>query len=101
MRMNNYAYLAAGIAIGVAVVFYQVDTPRADKCETYKVAAKVATAYVLKPPAQEPTVIYKACPQTTENVDPVNTLEKRVEETPKNEHEPRRRRRHRVRRYWR
>lgn len=68
-------------------------------CGTYKVMNKVATSYVLKPPPAE--IVYKACPQVTEHVEQIDTSEKRVEETPKNEHEPRRHRRHRVRRYWR
>jgi hypothetical protein len=93
--MNNYAYLAAGIAIGVAVVFYQVDTPRADRCETYKVAAKVATAYVLKPPPAE--VVYKACPQVTK-VEPAPEPEVVKQEDPVPRHH---RHHHRVRRYWR
>lgn len=91
--MNNYAYLAAGIAIGVAVVFYQVDTPRADRCETYKVAAKVATAFVLKPPPAE--VVYKACPQVTK-VEPAPEPEVVKQEEPA----PRRRKRWRHRRHW-
>jgi hypothetical protein len=99
MTTKEIICLGVGVLIGVGIVFYQTDMPRSETCETYKVARKVQTAYVLKPPAAE--VIYKACPQTTKNVDSVNTSEKRVEETPKNEHEPRRHRRHRVRRYWR
>jgi hypothetical protein len=80
MRMNNYAYLGAGMLIGVGIVFYQVDTPKADKCETYKVSEKVATAYVLKPPPSE--VVYKACPQVTERVENVSEPEiTKAEET--------------------
>jgi len=109
--MRNVAYLAAGMFIGVGIVFYQIDTPRSATCETYKVTTKTATAYILKPPPAE--TIYKACPQTTEKVcvtktpenvtqsDLTNTSDTQVKETPKNEHEPRRHRRHRVRRYWR
>jgi hypothetical protein len=110
--MRNVAYLAAGMFIGVGIVFYQIDTPHSVSCGTYKVASKIETAYVLKPPPAE--VIYKACPQTTEKVyvtktpenvtqsDLTNTSDTQVKETPKNEHETRRHRRHhRVRRYWR
>lgn len=34
MMPNNVLYIALGIAIGAGIVFYQVDTPRADRCET-------------------------------------------------------------------
>lgn len=103
---NNVLYIALGIAIGAGIVFYQVDTPRADRCETYKVARKPVTAFVLKPPPAppaEPVVVYKACPQTTQ-VSPtpesqINTDEKMesINQTDKQ----RRHRRHWRRRHWR
>ena len=90
--MKELAYMAGGVFIGVAVVFYQVDTPYADRCETYKVASKVATAYVLKPPPAE--VVYKACPQVTK-VEPVAEPEVVKQDEPA----PRRHRR-KHRRHW-
>jgi hypothetical protein len=98
MDKKSYLCIMAGICMGgIGAIMFEPDPVDNDSCGTYKVRNKVATAYVLKPPPAE--VVYKACPQTTENIDPVNTSEKRVEETPKNEHEPRRHRRHR--RHWR
>ncbi len=95
-----FAMLGLGIIIGAGLTLAASPTPVWNvKCQTYGVSHKVVTAYVLKPPPAE--VVYKACPQVTEHVEQIDTSEKRVEETPKNEHEPRRHRRHRVRRYWR
>lgn len=95
MKPIDIAYLGVGVFIGAGVIFYQVDTPRADRCETYKVSRKVATAYVLKPPPAE--VVYQACPQITQKIE-----EAKVEEPVAELEKPRRHRRHhRVRRYWR
>ena len=94
--MRDIAYLAAGMFIGVGIVFYNVDTPRAVSCGTYKVATKTETAYVLKPPPAQ--TIYQACPQVTQKVE--NVTEPEI--TKAEESKPtRRHRRHRVRRYWR
>lgn len=97
MNIPRLAYLGVGMLIGVGVVFYQTDMPRADKCETYKVSRKVQTAYVLKPPPAQ--TIYQACPQVTERVENVSEPEiaKADESKPRRHH----RRHHRVRRYWR
>lgn len=97
MKLTETIWLCAGIGIGLAATLYDAETPDMSACQTYKVAAKPVTAYVLKPPPSP--VIYKACPQVTQKVEPV-AVEPQVvkqEEEPK----PRRHRRHRVRRYWR
>lgn len=96
MKTSEILYLGVGMAIGVGVVFYQIDTPRSETCGTYKVAAKSVTAYVLKPPAQEPIVLRAACPQVTEKAENITEPEiaKADESKP-----PHRHRRHRVRRY--
>lgn len=94
MTPKDTIYLAAGMFIGVGVVFYHVDTPRADRCETYKISRKIATAYVLKPPPAE--IVYQACPQTTQKIE-----EAKAEEPAAEPEKPRRHRRHRIRRYWR
>lgn len=99
MTPRDTAYIAAGMFAGVAVVFYQVDTPRADKCETYKVSQKLATAYVLRPPPAE--VRYEACPQTTVKAEPVSEPIETKAEQPVEEKPRRHRRHHKVRRYWR
>ena len=100
MKTGTYVYGFLCVCAGSAATIISTPNPAdKDACGTYKVHNKVATAYVLKPPPAE--VVYKACPQVTEHVEQIDTSEKRVEETPKNEHEPRRHRRHRVRRYWR
>ncbi len=98
--MKSFLQFLLGVLIGGVVALMTTPAPQAKvDCETYQVSRKMVTAYVLKPPPSE--IIYKACPQVTEHVEQIDTSEKRVEETPKNEHEPRRHRRHRVRRYWR
>lgn len=101
MKVRDTAYLFAGLVIGVGVVFYQVDTPRADKCETYKVRQKPVTAYVLKPPPAE--IRYEACPQTTAKAEPeCQKLSDEKPESIEQTDKPRRHRRHhRVRRFWR
>jgi len=95
MKTSEIIYLGVGMAIGVGVVFYQIDTPRQETCGTYKVAAKSVTAYVLKPPAQEPIVLRAACPQVTK----LPEIESKAEATNADERPRRRHRRHR--RYWR
>ena len=100
MENGMFAAGILGIIVGAFLAVATAPNPaNKEKCETYKVRNKVATAYVLKPPPAE--IVYKACPQVTEHVEQIDTSDKRVEETPKNEHELRRHRRHRVRRYWR
>lgn len=94
MKQSDFAYVAVGVFIGAAVVFYDTDTPRNDTCETYKVNRKIVTSYALKPPPAE--VRYEACPQTTVKAEPVSeTIETKAEEPPR-----RHKRHHRVRRYW-
>lgn len=98
MRVNNVAWVALGTFIGVGIVFYQVDMPKHSDCQTYRVASKTVTAYVLKPPPAE--VRYEACPQTTVKAEPVSeTIETKAEQ-PVEEKPRRHRRHHRVRRYW-
>jgi hypothetical protein len=64
---SNLTYLAGGMFVGVAVVFYQTDMPKAGGCETYRVSTKTATAYVLRPPTvtteavAAPVVAKEAC----------------------------------------
>ena len=97
--MNNLLYVACGIALGTALTFYHVDTPRSDDCGVYRVKQKVATAYVLKPPpAPEPEHVFCPTPIAPKPVvEEVKTEEPVVEEE-----KPRRRHRHhRWRRYWR
>ncbi len=110
--MKLFATLMAGIFIGASIAVLTAPiVPAKTDCSVYRVDSRAVTSYVLKPPPAE--VIYKACPQTTEKVcvspkpenvtqgDLTNTSDTQVNEKPKNEHEPRRHRRHRVRRYWR
>ncbi len=108
MRSSDIAYVALGAFIGVGIVFYQVDTPKADKCETYKVAAKPVTAYVMKSPP--PIVTPAVCP-------PAPKREPLVSKTAENDTQPnlsnaddtqavrplrhRHWRHHRTRSYWR
>lgn len=63
MKASDLAYLAIGTFIGVGIVFYQVDMPRADKCQTYKVSTKSVVSYALKPPSSS-----AALAQTLETV---------------------------------
>lgn len=101
MKPINAAYLALGTFIGVGVVFFQIDTPRADKCETYRVARKSVTAFVLKsPPAPpaDPVIIKEACPRVSQNAENETQADlSNADETQK----PRRHRHRRHRRYWR
>lgn len=97
MTPSNIACLVLGTFIGVGVVFYQIDTPKAEKCETYKVATQSVVSYALKaPPAPPPdTVIIKEkCPVVLKDEEKINTSDERVE--PAN---TRRHRRHK-RRWW-
>lgn len=100
MRPINAAYLALGVFIGIGTIFYQVDTPKADKCETYRVSTKSVVSYALKPPPAppaDPVIIKEACPQVSKlpenETQPVLS---NTDETPK----PRRRHR-RWHRRWR
>lgn len=101
MRSSNAAFLALGTFIGVGIVFYQVDAPRADKCETYKVARKTVTSFVLKPPPSppaDPVIIKETCPRVSQNAENETQPElSNADETQKPRHH---RRHHRVRRYW-
>ena len=104
MRDISLAFLA-GSAVSFAFIYPSIPTPkeRAD-CQTYKVAHKTVTSYVLKPPpapVPDPVVIKEACPQVTKTDENDSKPElTNTDETQK----PRRHRRyrhHRVRSYWR
>ena len=95
--MRDLYWLAGGIAIGTALTFYQVDTPR-DGCGVYRVQRKVATAYVLKPPpAPEPEHVFCPTPIAPKPV----VEEPKTEEPVVEEEKPRRRHRRRHWRRWR
>lgn len=102
MKPINAAYVTLGIFIGACAVFYQVDTPHAEKCETYKVSHKTVTAYVMKPPPAppaDPIIVKEACPRVSQNAENETQTElSNADETQKPRHH---RRHHRVRRYWR
>ena len=101
MKPINAAYLALGTFIGVGVVFYQIDTPRADKCETYRVARKPVTAFVLKPPPAppaDPVIIKEACPRVSQNAE--NETQAELSNADETQKTRRHRRHHRWRRYW-
>lgn len=101
MKPSEIVYLAIGTFIGIGVVFYRVDMPKADKCQTYTVATKSVTSYALKPPP--PVVIPANCP-VAPKCEKENIIEQE-QETEKVEEKKLTRRhrhwRHRVRRYWR
>jgi len=97
MTPRETVFIALGVVIGVGVVFYQTDTPRADKCETYKISREVKVAYVLKPPPAQ--TIYQACPQVSQKVE--NDTQPELSNADDTQKKPRHHRRHRVRRYWR
>lgn len=97
MKIGDLIWLCAGIGMGAAVVLYDTEAQESIACQVYKVAARPVTSYILKPPACTPTttVVYKACPQTTEKAEPVSEpIETKAEE------KPRRHRRHWRRRHW-
>lgn len=97
MEKARFVYFAVGLLLGVAIVFYDVDMPVEQRCETYKVKTKAVTAYVLKPPYVAPEIIHEKCP-VLKNPEIINQSEPVVNEAV--EEKPRHRRRHR-RRYWR
>lgn len=99
IHSQSYVACALGLAMGMGLVFYQVDTPGQQGCGVFKVFRKPVTAYVLRPPPAE--VRYEACPQVTVLKKPeiINTTDERVNEPNVVEEKPRRRHR-RHRRYW-
>lgn len=94
----SFAYFTLGgfVGIGLCIATSPVPLPK-NSCETYFVANKVATSYVLRPPPSEPTSC--PAPQLTKCPDPVSKEETTKEDDTKAE-EPKRHRR-RYRRYWR
>lgn len=101
MKFSNAAYLALGTFIGVGVVFYQVDMPKSDECQTFKVATKSVVSYALKPPpapAPDPIIIREKCPTP----DSQKLSDEKPETIEQAEDKPRRHHRHmrHHRRYW-
>lgn len=100
MNLKDCAYIGLGTFIGVAVIFYQIDTPRSEACQTYKVATKPVTAYVLKPPPPplpDPIIIKEKCPAP----DNLKLSDEKPEIIEQAEDKPRRHhRRHWRRRHW-
>jgi hypothetical protein len=96
-----FAMLGLGIIIGAGLTMISVPIPsQGVKCQTYGVTHKVVTAYVLKPPPAPPPehiVVKEACPQITERAE--NVSEPEISKA--DESKPRKRRHHRIRRYWR
>ena len=86
--------LLAGAILCIATT--PLPSPK-NSCETYFVANKVATSYVLRPPQSEPTSC--PAPQLTKCPEPVSKEETTKEDDTTAE-EPKRHRR-RYRRYWR
>ena len=98
MKTENAVWMGVGILVGLAVTFYEAESLPTKECETYRVRQKAVTAYVLKPPHQDPEVIRETCPAPkveTAKADQPKAVEAAVIER------PHRRRRHRIRRYWR
>lgn len=95
MSLDQPIPFMIGVGLGglAAVTAMPAPMPKKD-CETYTVANKLVTAYVLKPPHVEPEIIHEKCPA------PKVVEAPRVEE-PQVEDKPRRHRRHRWRRHWR
>jgi len=102
MTPKDCGYIALGVFIGVGALFYRIDTPRSEACQTYKVATKSVVSYALKPPPApppDPIIIKEKCP-TPDNQklsdEKPETIEQ-AEDKPRRHH----RRHNRVRRYWR
>jgi hypothetical protein len=94
----SFAYFVLGALAGVGLCVATSPLPmQKNSCETYFVAHKVATSYVLRPPPSEPSVC--PAPQVTKCPDIVSKEEITKADDTKAE-EPRRHRR-RYRRYWR
>lgn len=99
--IDKFTLPLIGVAIGVLAGFVVAPTPpTSEHCEVYKVAPKVVTSFVLKPPpapAATPIVVKEKCPAPEADSQKL-TDEKSETIEPEN---PRRHRRWRHRRYWR
>ncbi len=100
MTPKDCGYVAAGVFIGVATLFYQIDTPRSESCQTYKVATKSVVSYALKPPPApppDPIIIKEKCPAP----DNLKLSDEKLETIEHAEDKPRRHHRRHWRRRWR
>ncbi len=93
MTPKDCGYIAAGVFIGVGALFYKIDTPRSEACQTYKVATKSVVSYALKAPtapSPDPIIIKEKCPAP----DNQKLSDEKTETIEQAEDKPRRRHRH-------
>jgi hypothetical protein len=104
LRIDNAAFLAAGMAVGLAVTLYESEIQQ-PTCGVHKVERKVETSYVLKPvvidapPVLCPPVAKCEAPKAESEdtkADPEKVIDK-----PREERAPRKHRRRRHRWRWR